>query len=251
MKRVKLPAGAVLPIGLTSFLAAILWGMLGTPAAARPLGKPPGTARSGAVRGGCTTNLLQQPSVLIALMDEEVTQTRKAHPTFLFYIPVGRSERANTALLAIKDEALLLSEGAGDLDEGAIVVSLPDQPGLVSVTVPANTLPLEVGKRYFWAFTILCSRTNPSANLSVSGFLQRVEPPTAVVETPASQSAQPVDRPKFDDNDTWHEWVERLAKMRAMRGRSWNDLLEHFGLEKFAWTPVIELQIREPKASGN
>jgi len=232
---------AAFRIGVASALIVTSWLSTTLGVHARPLGTPPGTARSGAVRGGCTPNLLQQPNTIIAFVDSEVAQTRKARPTFVFYLPIARSPNVTTALLSVKTEDQLLNE---DLDKGAIAVSLPDQPGIVSITVPKTYPALEVGKRYFWSLTVVCSQKNPSANLSVSGFLERVNQP---IEATASTN-QPISLTKvnaLNENDTWYEWVEQLVRLRSVQSLQWNTLLDHFGLLKYERSPVVELQLKD------
>lgn len=225
--------------GFIGFLIGTIWVGSQLQAQARPLGTPPGTARSGAVRGGCTTDLLQKPNTLIALVDSEVAQTRKPYPTFLFFMPISRSEKVNSAKLVIVEEEKLNT--VDDLDASAIVVPLPQRPGIVSVTLPQDHAPLEVSKRYFWAMTIVCSATNPSANLSVTGLLERVDQPNTLATISAAPSMPKVPVNSVDSNDAWYEWVAKLAKTRSVNYREWNALLDHFGLNKFERSPIVEL----------
>lgn len=126
----------------------------------------------GSSRGRCETvknlNVTNGTKSLTALVpvykskDAEVVwgRTTAAHPTFWFYSPY---------FSAIPGEFVLQNEADKTIYKSSI--SLPGEPGVVSVSLPSSTPSLKVGNRYHWYFNVYCESQQPPA--FVHGWIQR------------------------------------------------------------------------------
>ena len=134
----------------------------------RNQGRPSGRSRGPAIRGFCVP---PNSKPLTALVPEnEPGTTVSDHPTFWFYLPVGRSEQVTQAEFVLFDENQTLAI------KQPLKMALPDAPGIVSVKLPETEQPLEVGKQYEWEFSIICGdEPDLSGNPWVWGQVKRVE----------------------------------------------------------------------------
>ncbi|MEL6223148.1 MAG: DUF928 domain-containing protein [Cyanobacteria bacterium J06627_8] len=182
-----------------------------------PEGRASGRTRGGAVRDELCSAEAQGKSLVALVPESNQGDTISPHPTFFFYIPF--SSRQNRDLAA---EFMLLTEERNYLLDAPLRVSLPDQPGIVKVTVPDTFTGLAVGERYNWYFSILCEEWELSRNPFVSGWVERV-------------AADGVE-------DTWHEVLVTLSDNQAGDRLAWASLLSLFDLEEFSDNSVEPLQ---------
>ncbi len=214
----------------TGTLAGLIYGAVGYPfssaqAQGRPLGAPPGNHKSGAARGGCFA--VDRERVLTALVDEsDPALTTQANPTLVFYLPFGRTPflsqdgQAYNATLAefelrdVNENSILKSQ--------KIVLSIPDKPGIVKLTLPKSEAQLEPDKEYFWVFKVICDPNDNTANPSVAGWIKRVKADST--------------------GKVWFDRLERLAQSPTNRLDEWTELLKPFNLQDFSQSTIIELK---------
>lgn len=199
----------------------------------RKQGRASGRARGGAIRDTSCVPLGSKP--LTALVPEnEPGTTIAAHPTFWFYLPVGRSEQATQA------EFMLVDENQRPVIEQPLKMALPDSPGIVSVKLPETEQPLEVGKQYKWYFSIICDERELSRNSEVWGEVKRVEASSELVrqlETlPESQQYR-----AFVEQGISQEALTQLALHRSIYSDDWMKLLKYFELEDVADAAIVQL----------
>ena len=121
------------------------------------------TRKSGGTRGKCINN----KNTITLLVPEnqdsslDVPQTTMSHPTFIWHVK-------QKSALPIK---FTLVEPGRTIYTKEIDV---DKSGLVSITLPKNIPPLEVGKEYRWTVSAICSRQNPSQNPYTQAWVKRV-----------------------------------------------------------------------------
>ena len=192
----------------------------------RKQGRPSGRPRGGAIRDESCAPLGSKP--LTALVPEnEPGTTVAAHPTFWFYLPVGRSERVTQAEFTLRDE------NQRPVLKQTFKMALPDAPGIVSVKLPETERPLAVGKQYKWFFQVLCDQRERSRNLRVSGEVKRVEASPELVRQlktlPESQQYR-----AFVEQDISQEALTQLALHRSIYSDDWMKLLKYFELEDVA-----------------
>ncbi|MEQ9623219.1 DUF928 domain-containing protein [Coleofasciculus chthonoplastes] len=219
---------------LTGTLVALLSSMMvltfiSKDAQAQGFGKPPGSTKSGGVRGECFAADRERP--LMALVDSsEPVLTTQTHPTFLFYLPYssqtqeGQNDGVTTAEFELLDE-----QENSVLKHQKIVVFLPENPGFVKLALPPTETELEPDKEYFWIFRIICDTNDNTANPSVSGWIKRVSVGSR--------------------ESLWLDRLDQLIQSPTSRLEQWRQLLVEVDpeLQNLAQTPIVEL---EPEASG-
>jgi Domain of Unknown Function (DUF928) len=208
---------------------------------ALPPGYPPGgRVRGGARRGLCPATNPQftalvpftQPAPSVMHVWGLTTTER---PTLWFYVPFGKNS-------AYPAEFILQDEEANPIYKSAI--ALPQQPGVISVSLPASVPPLAVGKRYRWFFNVYCEPQQQAPPLYVEGVVQRVNLSPAVVQQ--LQTAQPRQKVAiYAENGIWYEAINTLAELRQKNPQDvslqtqWQDLLEGIGLGDVAKVAIV------------
>lgn len=225
----------------TCTLTALLFGAVGsslipTYVAARGLGAPSGNSETGGVRGACS--VVDRDRGLRALVDaSDPALTTEENPTLLFYSPYGQpasgSLEANTSVATTAEFELRDEDENSALKQGKIVVSIPPQPGIVSLKIPSSEVRLEPNKEYFWVFRVICDRDDTSANPSVSGWIKRVD-------SGASETV-------------WFDQLNQIVQSRTNDLENWTKLLGQFGFQDLNQAPISELKVEangELRATG-
>jgi hypothetical protein len=186
----------------------------------------PGNRESGSTR---STTCIAPSDDLVALVPEtNFGLTAKGYPTFYFYVPPTEAEQVKFVLLndatnELVYEGRFSTQGAG---------------GIASVTLPQNGLqqPLEVDQTYVWYLAIVCDAADPSADVVVEGYVQRVSPLAEVAETtPAELPAL------YAEQGLWYDALAASAMLKTDdRGTSaWNTLLDAVELNELISLPLL------------
>jgi hypothetical protein len=209
---------------------------------------PPGPAPGGRARGGARRNnpidCPDQSPELTALVPFTVEPTNDIapvtnvwglttmeHPTFLFYLPY--TNKTEFELQDQNSKSVYTKE-----------VTLKDRPGIISVSLPENVPPLEVGKRYRWFLKVQCDSRENSPPITVDGVIQRVNLSQATTQkleraTPLEQFAI------YAQNGIWYEAITTLAALRQKNPddqalqTEWEDLLASFRYDDVAKQPIL------------
>ncbi len=195
-----------------------------------------------AVRSGCGNST---DNKLVASTDEELVALRpipdpaltvSEYPTIFVSLPQTSAKEA---------EFFLKEDGKDDIVYET-TVTLPSNPGIVSVSLPDNgTLPaLEVGKTYHWYFLMICNPQDRSDEPYVEGEIQRVEPsPNLVAEL---KNASPRDRAAlYAEAGIWYDAVNSIVQLRRSSpndtaiAADWAELLKSVGLDTISQKPLI------------
>lgn len=124
---------------------------------------PGGLTIPGTTRPGDESKCPQVPIPAIPFFPEE-GQTTRAYPTFWFYIPYVASD-VDRFTFSIRDD-----RRKSFFPEQNIQVF--GTPGLIRLTLPSTSRPLEDGKRYRWEFKIFCDPDNVEDRTTLEGTLQ-------------------------------------------------------------------------------
>ncbi|MEA5505874.1 DUF928 domain-containing protein [Halotia wernerae UHCC 0503] len=207
---------------------------------------PPDPPPGGRVRGGARRSplCLEAEPKLTALVPSTKAPasvinvwgwTTKANPTLWFYVPYTKNSAYST-------EFVLQDQQSNPIYRQAI--ALPNQPGVISISLPANAPALEVNKQYRWFLTVYCEQEKQSPPIYVEGMIQRVNLNSKVTQqlqtaTPLQQSAI------YAQNGIWHEALTTLAQLRqkdsqdAALKTAWRDLLTSIGLDDIVTKPIL------------
>ena len=193
----------------------------------------PNQTEGGASRddGKCTDDDVKPNPPLMALMPRDsVVLTVAERPTFFIYVP---QISARSAEFVLKDE--------NEEDVYTTSMTLPNKPGIISISLPPTVKALETGKTYRWYFDLVC---NSGKRLFVDRLsIERIEPNSTLAE--ALKKAQPRDRPSlYAQNGIWYDTLQALAALRytspndTSLAADWKQLLESSGLQAIANQPL-------------
>ena len=205
-------------------------------------GYPPGSLRGGASRGDCPTVETQLTSLFPATIDSAGNGTpvesvwgltTLSHPTFWFYVPYSLTDNR-------LGEFVLLD---GDRN---YVYQLSDirssEAGIIQIALPPSLPPLEIGKRYQWAFMIHCEVDNP---IFTQGSIERIAAAAPLANQLARSTAS--ERAVFFANHgIWFDALTTLAELHLANpndrsiGASWHSLMQSVGLAEMADQPLLD-----------
>jgi Domain of Unknown Function (DUF928) len=193
---------------------------------------PRDPAPTSTASGGIRTD--EQPLLKALLPDTQLGRTVSAHPTFFVYVPPTASREV---FFSLQDER------RNHVYQTTLKIS--GNGGIVSVTLPKDTPELEVGKNYVWFFApIAPGGTLEPDNYGVTGWVKRVEVPTAVRDAVATNPTQLAS--EYARAGIWYDTVAILANALAAQpndatlASEWQDLLKQVGLEAIATQPLAE-----------
>ena len=215
--------------------------------------QPPDQGAAGGRRRGAASRCNNCPDLQLTALVPGDSQERSllaltvdTHPTFWIYIP-----QAVTSELS--GEFVLQDAADNKVYETAFTT--PRTPeGIVSITLPQKTAPLEIGKQYYWTFWIYSDPKAASGNVAVHGLIQRVVPNSQRLN--ALKQGTPQDRTAlyaaYADNGIWYDALTTLAQLRRQNPQDakltadWVSLLHSVGLNNIASKPGTEFQSQFP-----
>ncbi len=215
------------------------WLIASTAAAAftpRNVSGRPNYRRSGGTRDpipSCLANP-EDGKVLTALVPETTSLTTAAYPDFQWFMPANSATYLEFKLYRITTEEDLvpLYQMAHTLsgEEGIATLSLPDQLGLA---------PLETDTTYYWSLEVYCETGGDQADMSVFGYVERVEM-DAVLQNELAAAETAVERATIAaDNGLWHDAARYLIDDmdNASAVQAWQDLLDAVDLTEIGAVP--------------
>ncbi|MEW6492878.1 MAG: DUF928 domain-containing protein [Cyanobacteriota bacterium] len=193
----------------------------------------PGRRVGGGTRGDC---YLGEKTLTALIPQNNIGLTVSAHPTFFFYVP--QSSNAQLVEFVLRDENDQL------VYEKQLRTNGPS--GIVSFSLPEAIAsePLKVNQKYHWYFSMICNPQNRAHDVSVDGWVQRVEPtPTLTRELEAV--TLPERAALYAEAGFWHDALTTLAQLRYSRpydwalAAQWAQLLQSVGLDELAQEPLV------------
>lgn len=156
-------------------------------------------------------------------------RTTVEHPTFWFYVPY---KRPATGKFVLRDkEGKLFYQ---------VDVTLPETPGVVSLSLPSTAPALERDKQYHWYFKIYCQSGQPP--LFVDGWITRNSLNPAIERQ--LETATILQRVAlYAANGFWYEALTSVAELRRTNPNApeWAALLRDVGLDAIATEPLDKL----------
>lgn len=161
------------------------------------------------------------------------------HPTFFVYIPATSAPQAHFTL-------------RDDNNRGVYQTLLPikNTGGVVSITLPAEQPPLEIGRTYLWSVALLCQPTQTDTPM-VGGQVRRVEQKLTQISprytSPMiSQKALLEQAALYGKAGIWYDSINLLAQLRKTQpsdqalATNWVQLLNSVGLKEIATQPLVQ-----------
>lgn len=199
----------------------------------RQVGTVPSRRVPGGVRGSACKAGAQKLTALTPEWDPQVVSS--STPTFLFYVPLASAQALE----------FVLQDEAGNLVYQQTYAPAP-RSGVIRINPAADPASpvMQVGKPYYWAFSMVCDRTDRSRDVMVDGEIQRVEPDAALAAKLAITDGY--DRAAlYAASGFWHDALTTLVDLRQANPNDgslqedWQDLLRSVGLSSIAQEPLL------------
>ncbi|MEL6248331.1 MAG: DUF928 domain-containing protein [Cyanobacteria bacterium J06648_16] len=199
----------------------------------------PNLRRSGGTRDPIPTCLVNpsEGKVLTAAIPEFAAQTTLPYPVVQWFMPENTASYLEFQLYQLTDDDDLIPvyqmAHALSGEGGIATLALPEYIG-----VP----PLAVGSSYYWSVEVYCEAGNEQADMSVFGYIDRVEA-SADVQAAIAAASTPVERANIAaDNGLWHDAVTYLVNdLDAPDAQAaWGTLMEAVDLAELVAEPLIQ-----------
>jgi hypothetical protein len=195
-----------------------------------PPRRNPGSSAAGGRRNSsaCPQDTVAQPTYPPLTALSPITQpgfTLVARPTFLVYVPPTGVETAEFSLRTPAGQGIYRT-----------TIALTNTPDIISLTLPEQAAPLEVGERYIWSFAIICDPNNRVADQFVTGMVQRTELDPARL----SQIEQAPVRTRialYQEDNIWYESLALLFELKRSQpddpdiDTAWQEFLQFGGVD--------------------
>jgi hypothetical protein len=184
-------------------------------------------------------NDYQPPIGLTALMpSSNIGVTLAEYPTFFFYVP-------DVNLEGVEGEFILRNQDDQEIYKEIVTLHAGDSIVRVELAPSPALPPLEIGKSYYWIFSLLLDKIDRSSNTDVAGWIKRVESNSAIKNqlVAATDKAQPA---IYASNGIWYEALTTLAKLRCASPHdatilsNWTSLLQQVELSAIAKKPLAQ-----------
>lgn len=197
------------------------------------------------VCGGLFNRRIRVPNARVVWVPVETT-TVESRPTFLVYVSQIKKTTASFGSFFLMKETKDINDRT---IEDAVVLgeknfTLPDRPGIISVTLPDN-IQLEVNQTYHWAFAVQCVECQDDNSSKMGeGWVKRI--PLDNNLTKELERTPENDRPSvYAKYGIWTETLSTLAQLRLNQPNNqklkddWNCLLESVNLQGVANQDLI------------
>ncbi len=151
--------------------------------------------------------------------------TLAAHPTFLVYVPRSSAQTAEFSLRSQTNQGVYRT-----------TIDLTNTPDIISITLPDQVTPLEVGKQYIWSFAIICNPNDRLADQFVTGTIERAASEPArlqqIEQTPLRQRIA-----LYWEDGIWYDALALLLELKHNQpddpdvASAWNEFLQSGGIE--------------------
>jgi hypothetical protein len=209
-----------------------------------PPGNAPGGRRTGGGRRDSCPDVNPKLTALVPITEEadSITNvwglTSAERPTFWFYLPYTKSSKYPTEFI--------LQDSDGETKH-QIDITLPEKPGIISVSIPKSVTPLAIGKQYRWFLKVYCNEQKKSLPIYVEGVINRVK--MDAIATQQLSTATPQQQVAiYAKNGIWYQALTTLLELRqknpqdATLKATWNNLLTEIGLIDIADKSVVSVK---------
>ncbi|MBR8831471.1 MAG: hypothetical protein N5P05_000957 [Chroococcopsis gigantea SAG 12.99] len=197
-------------------------------------GVPNRTKGLGSRGGKCPLDGADQSQMKALVPASNVGLTISSNPTFWVYLPKTYAKRMVLSIMEIQDNG-----AEKHLSQNFLTV--PEASGVIGLTPNPDTPPLEVGKTYKWAVTLICGeKQNITRDPRAVAIVHRVVAPS--LNGPEEALGRAV---WYGDRGIWYDALSSLAQARREQPhnsaltKTWTDFLDSAGLEGSATKDLI------------
>ncbi|GAB4196656.1 MAG: hypothetical protein Fur006_44370 [Coleofasciculaceae cyanobacterium] len=203
----------------------------------------PARTEGGGTRSGSTSNqtcpLVSGKPLTALVPSNRFGVTVAPHPTFFVYMPAVSSQATP---LSVEFD---LQDGDGNVVYKS-TFKTSGKPGVLTLTLPsqAGLTPLAIGQDYKWSFTVMCRSDERSQDVTVEGWVRRVELNPGLNNR--LQQASPQQQVElYAEAEIWHDALATLVQLRrdnpndAAIAANWERLLSAAGLNDIAKESLV------------
>lgn len=192
-----------------------------------PNGDAPSETRGGAARDSSCLQTEATNSSLTALIPQSnYGLTTQSHPTFVVYMP---SVPTGSIFFNLRDE-----QGQSIYET---FLPIQEEGGIITIEMPKEAPPLDVGKNYEWGIAVPCSaRLRPDSPF-VSGWVQRIE--DHQVELLLNELDSDLENvSQYGQAGIWYDMLALLAELKEESPESpninsnWQNVLQSVNLRE-------------------
>lgn len=192
----------------------------------------------GGTRSGNTGNkscpLVSGKPLTALVPSDRFGVTVAPYPTFFVYMPAASSPASPLSvefdLRDRNDNVIYKSTFKSSGKPGVLTLTLPSQAGLP---------PLAIGQDYKWSFSVICRSDERSQDMTVEGWVRRVELNSAL-KNQLRQASLPQQVELYAQAEIWQDALATLVQLRrdnpnnAAIKANWERLLSSAGLNNIA-----------------
>lgn len=192
----------------------------------------PGRREGGGTRGPC----IRGQKLLMPLIPQDAFgATLSTEPAFFWFVPRSNAAEAEFKLMDVQSRTEVYSD----------TLSLTGEAGIVSLRLPKSvtTSSIKPGQNYVWQFTLVCSKSEPSANIVVEGNFQQF-PVDPLLNQKLQQASLPDRSAIYAANGIWQDAINILVQQRctnpadSLALNRWKTLLRSVKLDNYANEPI-------------
>jgi len=174
-------------------------------------GLPGGRQEGGGVRGPCP-NGSEDMTALSPQSDAGLTSS--GQPSFYLYVPKEISLPMEFSISEYPDEN---NPKAEEKEVYKTNFNLTGKAGIIKVSLPEKMAGLEVGKSYYWSFSLVCKPNAKEASVIRGGWVQRQNLRSSVLqEIQAAAKNSPEKLPGlFEREGMWYDALATIAELRS------------------------------------
>jgi hypothetical protein len=197
-----------------------------------PIDDKPNPATVGAGTRGALCLKKQKMTPLLPQNKSGLTLDK--HPTFFWYTPPSSVKTAEFAIISNDKEKVVYKT----------ILTLPDEPGIVSYTLPDEAAGLEPNTTYRWYVTLICDSEDSSKNPFIEGIIKRTISKLTLSELLKKDNLLQM-ASKYAQNGIWHDALNSLVKLRCHRPddeivkERWKQFLESVKLNDFVSESLV------------
>ena len=128
--------------------------------------------------------------------------TTSTHPTFWIYLP---ETTASKIILSVMEE----NPDGAIKHHGQTSFPIPPQSGLISLKLPDETPPLEIGKTYKWAVILMCGKSLHPNDPVIEARINRIQ--ASIPNQPENPITKAI---WFGQQGIWYDFLESFAQAK-------------------------------------
>lgn len=158
-------------------------------------------------------------------------------PKFLFYVPYTQDLVRSKAEFSLQD-----SKGVDVYREQ---FALPQQPGVISISLPNTVKSLKIDQSYRWYFKVHCQQERGNVPVYVEGEIQRINLNSSVTEQLKAATDPRQKIIVYAKEGVWFDALNMLAQIRQSSVQDvslkedWQSLLQSVDLDNIATAPLV------------